>query len=106
MDLGNVLSKALHRGTAAIVATYPTDIYGTARVGGGSTPCSGANEAYAALPISLINFTVECDPNTGQASLRWTTASESNNDFFTIERSYDVSSSEIIGTIKKKKKST
>jgi hypothetical protein len=37
------------------------------------------------LPIELISFTSECE--NGAAQLNWSTASESNNDYFTIERS-------------------
>ncbi len=41
----------------------------------------------APLPIVLFDFTAEC---TGQfVDLRWTTWSEYNNDFFTVEKSYD-----------------
>ncbi len=39
------------------------------------------------LPIELLNFTATA--NNTQIELRWTTASETNNDFFTIERSVD-----------------
>jgi hypothetical protein len=39
------------------------------------------------LPVDLISFDADC--NGGQVALNWTTASETNNDFFTIERSTD-----------------
>lgn len=39
------------------------------------------------LPVELIDFKVECSKDT--YVLNWTTASEINNDFFTIEKSYD-----------------
>ncbi|MBN2669667.1 MAG: T9SS type A sorting domain-containing protein [Bacteroidales bacterium] len=39
------------------------------------------------LPIELINFDVECI--TDGVELKWKTASETNNAFFTIEKSYD-----------------
>ena len=39
------------------------------------------------LPVELLNFNAKCiDNNT---TLTWTTASEINNDYFTIERSFD-----------------
>jgi len=41
------------------------------------------------LPIELIEFTGSCDEQTGYRKLDWVTASESNNDHFTIERSLD-----------------
>lgn len=39
------------------------------------------------LPAELISFTSECDQN--EIQLEWATASESNNDYFTLERSRD-----------------
>ncbi len=39
------------------------------------------------LPIELIRFTAECQ--SGQVAVSWTTASETNNDFFTVQRSAD-----------------
>ena len=39
------------------------------------------------LPIDLISFSGECLPN--QIRLNWETTSESNNDYFSIERSMD-----------------
>ncbi|HET6226170.1 MAG TPA: T9SS type A sorting domain-containing protein, partial [Bacteroidia bacterium] len=39
------------------------------------------------LPIELVSFTVNCDQDN--RNLNWITASESNNDYFTIERSTD-----------------
>lgn len=39
------------------------------------------------LPIELVSFTAS--PSNNQVNLSWTTASEINNDFFTVESSYD-----------------
>jgi hypothetical protein len=39
------------------------------------------------LPIELLNFTAE--PVENEVQLAWTTASETNNSFFTVERSTD-----------------
>lgn len=50
------------------------------------------------LPISLYSFTVDAEENNARIS--WVTASELNNDFFTIERSNDGSNYEIILTKK------
>ena len=50
------------------------------------------------LPINLLNFSAKY---TGSiVDLNWSTASESNNDFFTIERSADASSFNAITSIK------
>jgi hypothetical protein len=47
------------------------------------------------LPIELIYF--NCSYNENSNSLSWTTASESNNDHFDIERSLDGLNFEVIG---------
>lgn len=50
------------------------------------------------LPISLINFNATC--RDGKIELKWVTASESNNNHFTIERSADGKNFIPIKTIK------
>ena len=39
------------------------------------------------LPIELVSFTASCDGNS--VDVKWTTASEKNNDYFILEKSYD-----------------
>lgn len=51
-----------------------------------------------ALPIELIEFLVS--KNGSNVMLNWSTATELDNDFYTIERSYDAINWEIISTIK------
>lgn len=46
---------------------------------------TGSSTGSIPLPIQLLGFSVECQNNT--ATLRWSTASETNNAFFTIEKS-------------------
>ena len=48
----------------------------------GNAP-GGANP----LPVELVEFTAE--KNNERVELKWTTASETNNDYFTVERSAD-----------------
>jgi len=55
------------------------------------------NEGDATLPIELVSFTAEAG-NAGVV-LGWETATEINNDFFTIERSYNGLDFEAIGTV-------
>lgn len=50
------------------------------------------------LPIELVNFNVE-SKNNKTVDLSWATTSERNNDFFTMERSKDAQSWEVIETI-------
>ena len=49
------------------------------------------------LPINLVYFNARYNPDSRQADLDWATASESNNDFFTVERSADGVDFEEIG---------
>lgn len=42
------------------------------------------------LPIELISFTAEMDVNNNYVDLNWSTASEKDNEFFTVERSSDL----------------
>jgi len=44
------------------------------------------SKADTPLPVVLLSFTAALVDNT-QVALRWSTASESNNDYFTVERS-------------------
>lgn len=49
------------------------------------------------LPINLVYFTAYASINS--ITLNWQTASEENNDYFTLERSVDGINYEVIGTI-------
>ena len=49
------------------------------------------------LPIELLHFSGNCEANT--TNLKWATATESNNDYFTIERSSDGVNFNILGTV-------
>lgn len=49
------------------------------------------------LPIELLSFSVECQQQKGL--VKWSTASESNNDYFTIEKSKDLENWQEIATI-------
>jgi hypothetical protein len=53
---------------------------------GSGSPC---NTLSIALPVTLLNFTANY--LNGRAQLDWTTASEVNNNYFTVEKSIDAS---------------
>ncbi len=57
----------------------------------------GAGSQAVGLPIQLISFTGEKLENTNL--LIWNTASEINNDYFTIEKTIDGNNYQIVGTI-------
>ncbi len=50
------------------------------------------------LPVDLLSFTARC--NNSHIDLSWTTSSETNNDYFTIEQSEDGADWESIGTVR------
>ncbi|MDQ3018136.1 MAG: T9SS type A sorting domain-containing protein, partial [Bacteroidota bacterium] len=51
-----------------------------------------------ALSIELVSFKANCKNNTVQLS--WSTAAETNNDYFTIERTTDAIHWHVMGTVK------
>ncbi|MBI4946792.1 MAG: T9SS type A sorting domain-containing protein [Bacteroidetes bacterium] len=53
---------------------------------------------FRPLPVELMSFTAAC--SKGTAKLNWSTASETNNDYFSIERSADGITYEAIGKVK------
>lgn len=55
--------------------------------GGGCCGSASACGTATTLPVSLISFTHQVDETI--VKLEWSTASELNNDFFTVERSID-----------------
>lgn len=74
---------------------------GGAQVYKGATdsPLPGPAELYpTALPIELTSFYAQ--PVNQIVQLNWTTASEFNNDYFTIERSTDGQIFDAIGTVR------
>jgi hypothetical protein len=64
-----------------------------------SATSSNLRVTYSAcvLPVELISFDATC--NTNNVNLTWATASETNNKFFTLERSTDGTNYETIGTL-------
>ena len=79
------------------VGSPALDLLGATRDG---TPDMGCYEfgAAAPLPISLISF--QGEKNSSYNNLLWTTASEKNNDYFSIEKTIDGVNFENIGNVK------
>lgn len=71
--------------TNAAVTSYSPFTFGN--VSGGNNP----------LPIELLDFTGTCNQN--KVKLEWSTASETNNNYFTVERSSDATYYESIGIV-------
>lgn len=64
---------------------------------GSATVYNPCGSCSAALPIELISFEGSCNEN--KVYLKWATASETNNDYFTIERTAAGLSFEILGIV-------
>ncbi len=47
----------------------------------------GSTTFSTSLPIELVNFEAEVDQDNREVILSWATATETNNDFFTVEKS-------------------
>ncbi len=56
-------------------------------------------EIYGVAPLPIILTSFTANPRANQVSLSWETATEINNDYFTIERSTDGQRFEAIGTV-------
>jgi len=50
------------------------------------------------LPVELLEFKISCNGDLNV--VQWTTESEKNNEFFTLERSFDTRLWEVLGTVK------
>ncbi|MFI5203418.1 MAG: T9SS type A sorting domain-containing protein [Flavobacteriales bacterium] len=64
--------------TAAMTAVTGTETYGTNTAGGTQTICT-------VLPMELVSFSAKS--SSGKNSIAWTTATETNNDYFTLQKS-------------------
>ena len=96
----------LKRANAASAWTLP----GTYSAATGSEPIVVTRSGYSGfsqfaiggsmtvLPVELISFEGNCTAYNS-IDLKWSTASQTNNDFFTIERTTDGTQFEIIGTV-------
>lgn len=98
------------------VAQPTTNVTTTTAPGTGGSSCSGCaasangaagpgsgnagiiNSSAGPLPIELVSF--EALPTNGMVELHWKTATEINNDYYTIEKSSDGIEFTAIGTVK------
>jgi hypothetical protein len=72
---------------------------GLVSTGSGCNNWSGSGScSIGSLPVKLLSF--DAENANGKVKLSWKTASEENNDFFTIERTTDGKNYESLGTVK------
>ncbi|MBK0384351.1 hypothetical protein I5M32_15395 [Pedobacter sp. SD-b] len=81
------------------LSAIATDLDGNVRSQGGIINM-GAYETFIPLPVKLISFSVK--PSGNFAQLNWQTATETNNNYFTISKSTDGKSFEQLSTINSK----
>ncbi len=88
---GNVSAGGNATGSGGSVSFSVGQVFFSGNSGAGGYVNQGVQQSYnnAALPVTLVAFealpvTIE---NSQQVLVRWETTSETNNDFFTIERS-------------------
>lgn len=94
-----------YSGTQYIIGFAPSVAFNTleVRMVGGIAGALNALRVYAAfystspLPVEIVYF--NASPSDNDVTLRWTTATETNNDHFTIERSHDGMSFDDIGIV-------
>ena len=89
-NLGQSAIEGDFDGAGSITAVNPLAITVGAKAAGDNdyfVTFASTNKGNLLLPIELISFTATCD---GRSSLiEWTTATEKNNDYFSLERSDD-----------------
>jgi len=65
---------------------------------------AGGDVGCSALPVDFVDMTADCDEHG--VNLNWSTETESNNDYFSVERSEDGKYWEVVGQINGKGTST
>jgi hypothetical protein len=85
--------------TPAYGASTGSDPYSISRAGLTAFSPFTVESSTHPLPIELLNFDAKLNANT-MTDLTWETASETNNDYFTIERSTDAKNFEFVTTVK------
>lgn len=82
----------------SILSSQNNAIFNGGNSSGFCKTCKNLSGNIGPLPIELLYFYAECQNNTTQ--FRWSTASETNNNFFSIEFSLDATRWEVDGTAK------
>jgi len=83
-----LLKKIIKMRKLIIVILFFITYYSQAQfTGGNGRGYASATRASGSLPIELLSFSGKCE--NGKNILQWSTSSETNNDYFTIERTSD-----------------
>jgi hypothetical protein len=89
-----ILHGSCYNGNGGIIAGSGSVIYAEVCTGTGEW-----NVGMFSLPITLVSFTSN-RMASGEMELKWTTATELNNDFFTLERSLNMFFFEPVAVVK------
>lgn len=101
----SLLNTALTITYGTVSATFnPITVFGTNTPYIGFTASTGGlsnQQSFclptSLLPVSLVDFEASC--NDGAMDLSWVTATEENNDYFTIEKSCDGTNYTLLGQV-------
>jgi hypothetical protein len=97
---GTLLGTYTSNGTLSFEHSTPNSPITVQFTSDGSVVYSGFNLTIGCveyLPIELYSFIANCDNNN--INIKWSTMSETNNDYFVLWKSYDGVDFEIIGQI-------
>jgi len=86
-DLLDFNGTAMGIAPGGTVTLTPGGLYGTTSGGGGINGIGIIFKNALLLPIELVSFNASCE--NGRVRTSWTTATETNNDFFNLEKSED-----------------
>ena len=89
---GNLIATGTGGGNSTFLEICETEVWKKS-----DGPRTGPLVYGTPLPIELISF--EAHVNDDRVDLKWITAAEINNDFFTIEKSKDVKSWEVVSIL-------
>ncbi|MEO6884552.1 MAG: T9SS type A sorting domain-containing protein [Bacteroidia bacterium] len=96
---GNADGFALNTLTQSVCPPLPsTNIFFGGNADGFAFNNLQQSNCYIALPIELLSWEAQCEQR--EVILKWTTASEINNDYFTIEKSIDGANWQLVGKVK------
>ena len=104
-DFANGVTSCYYNGDASgVVISYSNSVITVSNISASMVPNNstryitiGSFNSATPLPVDLLSFEAECNDNN--VALNWSTASEINNDYFTIERSTDAANFETVGTV-------
>lgn len=91
-------SNVIEDENVAAIGSYSTSFTGAA-TGNWVAQMASFISTNSILPVSFSSFSGECNED-GRIALSWITASENNNDYFTIQESTDGADWTNIGTVK------